>query len=144
MRKIWAIVGLLSIFSTANADEKQTPTDAFRGATQFHMLMCKIKTQTEINKVQLGESTNAVPAISSCIKEGRIGAKKAYPPALNAVSKRPAAAKLLKDYYAAWLTAFDSVIPAPNETKAHYEQRLVDAESKYDEIWNRLEIEAGL
>lgn len=144
MLKILAATTLLSIFAIGQAEEKQTPTDAFRGATQYHILICKIKTQTELNKVELGESANAIEPIAACIKEGRAGAKKAYQPALSKVSKNPAAAKLLKDYYAAWLTSLEGVMPQPSETKLRYSQRLEASEAKYDEIWNRLAVEAGL
>lgn len=143
--RILAIIALTFAAGTVSAtEEKQTPTDAFRGTTQFQILKCQLSTKSALLQVEMGQLENALPVISACLKEGRADVKKVYGPALAKVSKQPAAAKLLKDYYAAWLTAFDGVSPQPSDTKRSYQQRQEAAETRYDEIWNRFEIEAGL
>jgi len=107
-------------------------------------MMCRIETQTAIAKVELGELSNAIPTIGTCIKKGREEVKKLYPAALAKVSKNPNATKILKDYYAAWLTSFDAVMPQSSDTKRGYQLRQESMDEKSDLLWNRFEIEAGI
>jgi hypothetical protein len=125
------------------AEEKQTPTDAFRGQTQHQMLMCQTEEKIAVNKAELGEE-GGIAKVGSCIKNAKVEAKKAFGPALKVVAKNREATKLLKDYYAAWITAINGIIPGASETKGGYSRRQAAAEEKYDAIWNRFEVEAGL
>lgn len=135
---------LLTVVSLAcAAEEKRTPVDEFRGTTQFQLLQCQIKAKTAFLKVELGESREAYSEIGTCLKEGRAEVKKLFPKAIAQVAKKPAASKLLKEYYAVWLTAFDGISPDASELKIAYDRRQGDASRKADEAWHRFEIEAG-
>lgn len=125
-------------------EEKRNPVDEFRGTTQFHLLQCQIRAKTEFLKVESGASTEAYSEIGACLKKGRAEVKKLFPKANALVAKRPAASKLLKEYYAVWLSAFDGISPDINELKTTYDKRQGDASRKADEAWYRFEIEAGL
>lgn len=137
------IVSSILLTQSSMAAEKQSPTDAFRGETQFQMLTCGLKVKISIQEAQLGkETTDNDPA--KCVKDGKAKVKKLFPIALKSVSKSSAAGKLIKEYYAVWLTAFDAVLPRPGDLTIDYERRQAANEAKYDEAWNRLEIEAGI
>jgi uncharacterized low-complexity protein len=133
----------LSAASPLFAAEKRSPTDEFRGQTQYQIMMCSLKVKLSISEAQLG-TTKPENDPAKCIKEGKAEVKKVFPAALKSVSKNPVAGRLIKDYYAAWLTAFDAILPRPDDLKVDYERRQAANEAKYDEVWNRLEIEAGL
>jgi hypothetical protein len=124
--------------------EKRTPIVEFRGTSQFHLLTCQIRAKTALIEVELGKIMEPYSPISACIKEGRDALKKLFPRANATVTKNPAASKLLKDYYAAWLSAIDGISPEATERKITYENWQGEAVRKTDEIWNRFEIEAGL
>ncbi|MCC2954532.1 hypothetical protein LK542_02755 [Massilia sp. IC2-477] len=145
MSKLFFVLPALffSAALSAQATEKQTPTDAFRGQTQYQIMMCSLKVKLFASKSTLGTAT-AEDDPAKCIKDGKAEVKKFYPAALKNVSKNPSATKLIKDYYAAWLTAFEAVPPRSDELRIDYERRQAASEAKYDEIWNRLEVEAGI
>jgi hypothetical protein len=143
MKKIATLVLALALSVSANSEEKQTSTDAFRGETQYRLLMCQLQVKIAINKIELGES-NGLAGVGDCIKNAKASVKKVFGPALKVASKGPVASKLIKDYYASWLTTIDGVLPGTSERKVDYERRQLAAESKSDEYWNRFEVEAGL
>ena len=135
---------LLTVTSLAcAAEEKQTPVEEFRGTTQFQLLQCQLKAKTALLKVEMGELEEAYSEIGACLKEGRTDVKKLFPKANAQVAKKPAASKLLKEYYAVWLTAFDGISPDVSELKIAYDRRQGDASRKAREAWHRFEIEAG-
>jgi hypothetical protein len=144
MKRLFIAVLSLGIFASAAADEgKQNPLDQFREQTNYHLLMCRLKERLAINTSQLGEESNPVAEIGACIRDAKSQAKRYFPAALKVASKQPAAGKLLKDYYASWLTSLNGVMPSPTERKIDYERRQDDADAKHDAIWNRLEVELG-
>lgn len=143
MRMILIAIVSSMMMSGAMAEEKQTPLDAFRGETQFRILMCKIKLKSSLLEAEAGNSVG-IGQVGTCIKEGKADVKKKFAPALSSVAKKPAAGKLLKDYYASWLTAFNGIIPEASERKIDYDRRQSVAEAKSEEYWNRFEVEAGV
>jgi hypothetical protein len=144
MKKYWFAVALILAQPITHAEEKSDPLDTFRVQTQFQTLMCRMETHAAILQVQLGKLDDAVPAMRICIKKAKAELKNIYPAALKAVAKKPAAAKLLKDYYASSLTALEGVAPNTSETKQGYAVRQDAADAKNREVWNRFEIEAGI
>lgn len=144
MKKAVVLVAFATICMGAIAEEKQTPTDAFRGETQFRIMMCQIKVRSNSNKIELGQSIAPEDSPGKCIKDGKDSAKKFYAKASAAVAKKPTAVKILKDYYAVWLTAIEGVLPGTSESKGEYGRRQAAIESRYDELWNRFEVEAGI
>ena len=112
----------MAISANAYSEEKQTPTDAFRGETQHQLFMCRIQEKIAANKIEMGE-TGALSGLGECIKNGKLEVKKTFAPALKVVAKNSAASKILKDYYGAWLTALNGVMPDPGERKIDYERR---------------------
>jgi len=82
--------------------------------------------------------------VNECMESSRSLAKTLFPQALGTVSTKPEATKLLKEYYATWLTALNGVPPAIQERKTDYAQRQTLAEQKAEQAWNRFEIEADL
>jgi hypothetical protein len=144
MKKIALFVTCAILCLNAFAEETRTPTDAFRGETQYHAMMCQLKVRSMSNKIELEQAIEPEDSPGKCIKDGKASAKKFYAKALSSVSKNPAASRLLKDYYAVWLTAINGVLPNVSETKVAYGRRQEAIEARYDEIWNRFEIEAGI
>lgn len=126
------------------AAEKRSPTDEFRGQTQYQIMACSLKVKLALLRTQAGTAQNVEDDPAKCIKDGKSEIKKVFPAALKSVAKSPTAGRLIKDYYASWLTAFDAILPRPDDLKIDYERRQAANEAKYDEIWNRLEVEAGI
>ncbi|MBC7860310.1 MAG: hypothetical protein H7Z39_16375 [Burkholderiaceae bacterium] len=143
MKKITILILAATLSCHALAEEKLSSIEAFKEQTAYQLMMCRIQTQIALGEVELGKTDSPWEKIGACLKAGRIETKKLFSPALAKVSKKPTAAKLLKDYYAAWITSFNGISPEPGERKMAYEQRQTSAEAKHDEIWNRFEIEAG-
>lgn len=127
-----------------SAEEKRSPTDEFRGQTQYQILMCGLKVKLALLRTEASTPQKTEDDPAKCIKDGKAEVKKTFPAALKSVAKNPTAAKLIKDYYASWLTAFDGLLPRAGDLKIDYERRQAANEAKYDEIWNRLEVEAGI
>jgi hypothetical protein len=144
MKKILFIIAAHLCFGQSLAGDKLPPVAGFREATSYHLLICRIETQTALNEVKLGTIDSPWAKIGACLKTGRSEAKKFFGPALAKVSKKPAASNLLKDYYGSWLTALNGVMPEPGERKIDYERRQSAADTKSDEYWNRFEVEAGI
>lgn len=144
MKKIALLVAFLTLCISALAEEKQTPADAFRGETQFRAMMCQIKVRTASSKIELGQTVAPEDSPGKCIKDGKASVKKFYAKALSTVSRNPAASRMLKEYYAVWLTAIDGLLPGVSESKNAYGQRQAAIEARYDELWKRFEIEAGI
>jgi hypothetical protein len=139
---------LFMAFSASSAfaeqTEKRTPIEEFRGATQFQLIKCKLEATSAILKVELGEINDAYSPIATCQKEGRAEIKKKFIKANAKLAHNTSASKILKDYYAAWLSAFNGITPEAGELKVVYEKRQSDLNRKADELWSRFEIEAGL
>lgn len=144
MKRIICVVAAYFWLGNALADGKLPPIESFRETTVYQLMMCRIETKTALLQAESGATNNPWEKINVCLKTGRSEAKKMFGPALAKVSKKPAASKLLKDYYAAWLTAFNGVSPDANERKIVYEQRQAHADTKQEEAWNRFEIESGI
>jgi hypothetical protein len=128
---------------SAHADDRQTPTYVFRGQTQYEIVKCQTEEKIAANKAELG-SDDGFNEVGSCIVKAKTEARKDFAPALKSVSKNVTATKLLKDYYATWITAIDAVIPRPEETKEKYSARQAAQEEKYEAAWTRFEAEAGI
>lgn len=137
------------------------PTDEFRAATQRNSAACasarrrwEIEASLSVGlararKSGLGELSELelselYTTIDACQKKAKAEVKKLFPKANAAVANKPTASNLLKDYYAAWLSALDGITPDANERKVDYDNRQGEASRKADAIWNRFEIEAGL
>jgi hypothetical protein len=144
MKRAISVIAACMFLGQSHAEDKLPPLEGFREATTYQLLICRIKTKTALNKVELGSSENAGAEIGACVKTGRSETKKFFGAALAKVSKKPAAAKLLKDYYGSWLTSLNGVMPEPGERKIDYERRQSAADTKSGEYWNRFEVEAGL
>lgn len=143
MKNIIFAIAACACFGQSVAEEKLPPIEGFREMTVYQLMMCRIETKTALLKVEAGITNNPWEKIGACLKTGRVEAKKMFGPALAKVSKKPAASRLLEDYYAVWLTAFNGISPDANERKSAYEQRQALGDTKQEEAWNRFEIESG-
>lgn len=140
-----ATILLAAVSQVYAAEEKRTPVEEFKGATYYNLLMCQLNSDTVFLKVEMGlPLEEAYSTIGDCQKKGRADVKNLFPKANAQVAKKPAASKLLKEYFAIWLTAFNGITPDANELKTVYQRRRADADRKANEAWNRFEIEAGL
>ena len=147
MKQAFTIAAMIFVIAqiTATAQEKKkTPLQEFGGTTHFHLMMCQIKARTAFSRVELGEIPEAQSPISACRTEAKDSVKVLFAPALAQVAKKPETSRLLKEYYAQWMTLLDGVSPDANERKISYERRQGEAARKLDEHWNRVAIEAGL
>lgn len=118
------------------------PVDVFREQSTYQIVNCQNVQKAMAIKPEVSYE-QAIFEMAKCVKYGKAEVRKTFPAALAAAAKKPDAAKLLKDYYAAWITAIDGIMPNGRELKIAYEQRQIASESKCGEIWNRFEIEAG-
>jgi hypothetical protein len=141
---LYSLFFLLNFISVANAEETATPTDIFRGATQYQTLMCGIKAKIAFQEVELGKISDVYGPISECLKEGKLAVKKVFPKALAKANKKPVAAKLLKEYYSTWLTSFDAISPRTDDRVVDYKKRMADLDTKTDAAWNSFEIEYSM
>lgn len=142
--KIAALILFAAQMHATAQEKKRTPLQEFGGTTHFHLMMCQLKATTAFAEVELGRIPEAISPISACRMEAKEAVKPLFAPALAQVGKKPAASKLLKEYYAQWMTLLDGVSPDSGERKIIYERRQGEASRKLDEHWNRFSIEAGL
>lgn len=133
----FSAISCLLLVAPARAEETKTAPEEFREMTEFKYLMCSIKLRSEL----MTGPANAGDDYVDCKRSGRAETKPLFVKAL-AKTKKPAAAKLLKLYYAAWLTAFDGLSPGSEELKTTYEQRKMANKAKSDELWSQFEIES--
>jgi hypothetical protein len=141
MKTFAIMVGLATLCGQAAAQDK--PAAQFHEQAQYQMVMCTVKAKTALLKAELGDG-DPWADIGACLRAGRADVKKVFPKAVTSVTRNPAAAKLLKDYYAAWITTFNGIAPNPSERKTAYEQRQLAAETRNEELWNRFALEADL
>jgi hypothetical protein len=146
MIRIFTAISIASVSFAASAALPK-PVEAFYQETNGTIMLCQISEKTALNKAQLSGApdglSQAVAEIGKCIREGKATVKAKWPAALALVSKKPTAAKLMKDYYASWISAMDGVMPGLSEPAGRYSQRQESMQAKYEEIWNRFEIESG-
>lgn len=144
------VSALLMTTSHVYAEEdKRTPVEEFRYITKWSLTLCQAKAKSSFHKVEMAEFTGrpftyqeADLEIAACLKEERAEVKKLFPKALAQVVKKPAAAKLLKEYYAVWLTALDDIPLGASELMAAYYKRQNEASRIATDAWYRFEIEA--
>jgi hypothetical protein len=123
-------------------EQKQTPAEAFREQTQYHMLICQSTKKIAEHKAELGEAVSP-NELGNCIRKAKGEAKNAFAPALRVVSKNKTASKLLKDYYAEWIASMNGLVPGVNERDTDYAHRQQAAQASYDAVWSRFEVETG-
>lgn len=96
---------------------------------------------------------DTISMIGNCLIEGKAEIKKLFPRANSQIAKKSVASKLLKEYYAVWLAAFDGSLPDKAEFMIDpdgflimnaYDRRQNDASRKVTEAWYRFEVEANL
>ena len=137
-------------FSGASATpENVSALEKFRTATAVSQRLCALSAEhallkAEIERAEKAVTANAYEEIGACIARAKVDAKGAYAKGLAAVARKPAAARLLKDYYAAWLASLQSLAPDTSDTKSTWDRRQAEAARRTDEIWTRFEVEAGL
>jgi hypothetical protein len=137
------ILLLLPTIAKAETD-KRTPLEVFRGDSQYQLFKCSIDAKTAILQVSIGELVEPSATIISCQQSARSTLKKSFPKALASLPKKRAAAQMLKDYYAACLSALNGMLSQVEELKFIYESRQGDAMRKVDDSWTRFEIETQL
>jgi hypothetical protein len=143
MRLIILACTLVCATGLASAEPKASYVEKFHENTTAALLICRIQLKTALLKLELGDQSG-LDESAKCMRDRRAESKKSFSSALASLSKKPAAAKLLKEYYAVWLGAFNGMMPSSDERKISYEQRQTAAEAKADEAWNRFEIEADI
>lgn len=139
-----AILLFLVAVAPAFAEEKRNPLDEFYGTSGFHLITCKLETNIALMKVQSGEITEAITTISACQKKARDEVKSLFPKANKFLAKKPGAQKALKDYYSAWMSAISGIMPGTEEQQSVYTKRQDDNSRNVNDMWNKVEIEAGL
>lgn len=125
-------------------DPKRTPIEEFHGEAIYGMLSCQIEVRKALAMVELREQDSIYTTLDPCIDKAKGATKKLFPAALARFAKKPESARLLKDYYAAWLRAMDALRPAADETMRAFQARQAAAQQRAEDIWARFEIEAGL
>lgn len=141
MKKLLITLSLVILHGAVMADEPKTPIEKFRGQTQYQSLICDLEAKLAFGKVDLGEIKTVYEPIGKCLNDGKLAVKTLFPKALASAAKKPSSVKLLKDYYAAWLTAFNSISPRADDRVVDYKSRQAIEESKVNAAWNRFEIE---
>jgi hypothetical protein len=140
MKKLLAAVSFFAALSSHAAEQTQTPVEEFRQLTLKQSFTCQSTQRIAELNSQLGKAGSA-NALQDCIDSSKALAKTSFAPALKTVSKNKAAVALLKDYYAAWLTAMDGIVPGAGERNIDYTQRQQAAEGNYKAIWSRFAVE---
>ena len=131
-------------------EEKRTPVEEFRYITKWSLTLCQDKAKSSFHKVEMAEFAGrpftyqeADSEINACLKEVRVEVKKLFPKANTQIANKPAASKLLKEYYVVWLTALDDIPLGAGELMTTYYKRQNDASHRATDAWYRFEIEAN-
>lgn len=137
-------VGCITASVVYAEEDNRPPLEQFQGGTHFNLLNCQIAALTANAQIALGTLSEPYSTIGICVKEGKAAVKPLFPKAIAPFASKPEASKLLKEYYAQWLTAMDGIKPNIDEREVNYEARQKDGERKLNEAWHRFEIEAGI
>ncbi len=143
MKKIILLTLAWALNSVAFAEPSPPPAELFQSTAASQLFLCDLTTQTALLELKT-KGENPFPKIDECSKKAQGEVKALFPKALATVKKSPAAVKLLKDYYGAWLTAIKGLAPLADERTINYERRKTEAKTKQEEIWNRFIVEAGI
>ena len=129
------------------AAPEQNPLEVFREwtgptATEFEQLVALNAVEwAALNGNGIGEDGPEKARVSR--QESKLKIKILYQSALKTVQKRPAAARLLTEYYVQWQATMDSIEPKLTESKFGYNVRMGEANRKVSEAWYRFETEWG-
>ena len=132
-------------FAMSFAKETETPLEQLRTATQFEFLMCRLK----FTSAQLSGEANSADAAQqgadyySCTGTAQKKTQADYKRAIKFVEKKPAAVAAIKAYYAAWIGAVRGITPGTDEIKLAYSTRQTQSNQRLDELWAKVELEAG-
>ena len=125
------------------AKGQRTAVEEFKARTQHEMAACS----AIASKIpRTGNEMAFIAALEpkkKCLISGEAKARGAFPDALKQMSNNPAASQLLKDFFGAWLAAFDNMGQNLRESNAQYEKRTADARAKYETLWKSFKKEAA-
>jgi hypothetical protein len=76
-------------------------------------------------------------------RDSSVEIKSLYQTALKKAQKKPAAARLLTEYYVQWQVTMESIEPKLGESAFGYKARMGEANRKVSEAWYRFEAEWG-
>lgn len=146
MRSIFIFLLLLCFVDKSSASQTITPISQFRDYTFVNTCVLKVDMQLiENESIELsgkGKINNNWRPIYDCLATTKENSKLLFTAAIKSIANKPTAQELLKNYYAAWLSALDNVPPLPSERYDNtYRKRQRNVFVKSDEIWTRLKIE---
>ena len=135
-----ALSVMLGTVVSAIAEEEKdtrTPIERLEGDASAYLVMCRLRVE-----LMLTTGSDAKDA-DKCLVEGQSKTKKNVSVVMKQV-KKPAAAKQLKVWYAAYLTALKGVFPSGDEIKLTYQARMSAQQSRADNEWNLFKAELEL
>ena len=121
---------------------KRSAVAEFKERTQQQMALCSTPGSGAPRKAKVGKIAAPQPG-KNCVLSGHEKVRSVFPDALKEVSDNPAASELLKDFYSAWLAAFDNLERGEREPVPQFEKRKAERQAKYEALWQRFEKEVG-
>jgi hypothetical protein len=116
-------------------------TSSFIGSSVLEKYTCALEAQSASMKVEMGyDRATTELGVSNCIKTNEEDVQKRYEELVAGLSSESSRAEL-KDYYAAWLTAIESVLPNFGETREELSARQDESDAKLQLLGNRLRVE---
>lgn len=140
---LFIVISIIGNAASASSDAKN-PTTTFSDSAQESMLVCKLQYRAYAFLVSMGGGEDKADPSDECISSSKISIRPEFKAALSQQAKNKSAQSLLKDYYAAWLSAMDGIKPSSGEREIMYSNRQAETERRLAELWNRFEIEAGI
>lgn len=78
-----------------------------------------------------------------CIRNGKMQIERLFLTASTHVMGKPDAARLLNEYYGAWLMVFEGIMPNSMAPGVDYQIRQGEGQRYMEDVWRRFEIALG-
>ncbi len=134
---LFVFVTLSTLPLVCAAQEARNPAEVFRENTMNYLEQAKLVRRA----YALADDYSS---IDEWLRTGKSNAKKLFQDAHAQLENNSEESRLLKEYYAAWLIAFEGISPDETELKVDYERRQREALRRMNEAWHRFEIESNL
>jgi len=147
-----AFSALLLVNTQASAAPPQSALDVFKTEAFGQFTLCRLAAMVEVQKLLASDFKDSEPTsigqaqttVSACTKTAKKTIHPYFAGALKQLNKKKPAADALKDYFVAWTVALNNLPPLHNDTEGGYYKRTGEEKRKFDDLWERVILEASL
>lgn len=141
MKKLFSVAALLITSTQVFADQKLNNLDEFMVGSFYLIALCDAKSRGAMANIEMNGDVDVLVEIVECRNKGNSELKKLYPKARAFLSKKPAAQKILKEFYAASVISLADMYPDLSLPKMDFDRRKSEDARKIAELQTRLQIE---